>query len=132
MPKVKGKARRAAAKMGNAVGISPKGIRVGKAATFGGIAAMAIIPCVADGTTRLSMLDVMMGKGGYATQTLSVRAMRAMDIAAHLLYGRVPAGAATTDYTNGKVCGYLIVGGITLTIIGKWVNKFLGGSFVKL
>lgn len=134
MPKnnIKHKARSSASRMGKMVGIGKDGIHAGKLTTAGGIALLAAMPGykAPDGITY-SIIDVVMGKGTFATATTSYKMEVSLMIAGSLLYGRMPAGQTAATLPNAKMCGYLIAGGITMTIIGHWLNGFLRGSPIK-
>jgi hypothetical protein len=134
MPKktVKTYARSGAKRIGNAVGISSSGIKAGKLTTAGGLALLGVMPGYVNTGVSYSIVDVVLGKGVFATATMSYKMEVCLMIAGSLLLGRIPAGQTAATLPNGKLCGTLIAAGITMTIVGKWLNQLLGGSLIKL
>lgn len=131
--KVKARARRSADAIGKFVGVSEKGVRVGKLTTAVGCMGVAMIPGLLQGDNRVySAVEILMGQGVFATATLQARAIQAFDVMAVLTIGKPVFGADNTLYRNRKIAGIMIASGITLTMIGKWINRYLGGSFIKL
>lgn len=133
MSKTKGKTRARVDKIGRKMGISSQGIRLGRVAVTGSMAVLAFMPAYKDlSGVAYSIFDIMTGKGIFAPMSLSDRAANAFTVGRNLLYGYIPAGQTADRYPASKYCGFLVAGGITLEVLGKFINKYLGGSFIKL
>lgn len=123
-----------AKKVGRTIGLSESGIRLGKVATFGAIPLLIFLPGYKDTSgVTYSIFEALTSKKStwLAGYSLSQRAEFAMKIGASLLLGKMPSGTID-NWPNRLMCGYLVAGGMSLTVLGKWINAFLGGSFVKL
>ena len=76
-----------------------------------------------------SAVGIAMGKGTFASYTMSQRAFNALNAMSVVGLGM---GAPGTTYTNKGTTGMVVLTGVGLKIAGKFVNPMMSGSFVKL
>jgi hypothetical protein len=113
-------------------GISDSGIKAGRLATGAGVLSLMLMPGWKQDNINYSPLNILMGRGPFAAWTMGQRAELAYNVARNMLYGHREPGWQAQYLPYEKMAGYMIGGGITASIVGRWINRYLGGSFIKL
>lgn len=121
-------------------GIGKGGVHVGKMVSAVGAMLTPFVTCYESAGFRGNVVSILTGSGTsnpYAAVPLSSRAMDAARCAAYvgLGYGKPTDFAIppTTLTPSAKgLAGMAVVGGVGITIAGKFANPLLSGSAVKL